>query len=60
MKGTAVRKKIICALLLSVALPCAVFAQSDKRDVRKGNRKFERGDYQSSESRKKPRRYCLR
>lgn len=49
MKGTAVRKKIICALLLSLALPCAVFAQSDKRDVRKGNRKFERGDYQQSQ-----------
>lgn len=49
MKGTAISKKIICALLLSVALPCAVFAQSDKRDVRKGNRKFERGDYQQSQ-----------
>ena len=42
-------KRMICILLLLCAATAALSAQTDRREVRAGNRKFKKGDYKEAE-----------
>ena len=41
--------KRVILLLTIICLPLAVFAQNDRHEVRSGNRKFKKDDFQSAE-----------